>query len=223
MTSLQHNGRKLRIDGYATLFGEEIYIGSQTEKFATGAFTPSLRRGATFVRATINHRRADTWASVRDGSLRLWEDSIGLAFSAALPATPEGRGLARAVADGLIQASVLFRPFRSKPTPTGCVVETATLIDVCLAIATAYPTATWLSDFGLMRHMSDRALLLRRCLIGAQLKARREARDHVMQPCVAPSHPARRAPSRAEQAVKAYHEAKSRRPLHTRARQRRAA
>ena len=162
MTDLRHNGRPLRIDGYATIFDTPIVIDSQTEIISPGAFSMMLSRGAPYARATINHRPATTWASVRDGSLKLWADSTGLAFSAALPGTAEGRSVACAVADGQIGASVLFRPFGSNSTPTGYVVEAATLTDVCLTTTPAYLTATWLSDFGLMRHMPDHALLLRR-------------------------------------------------------------
>ena len=176
MTGLQHNGRALRVDGYATLFDVEINIDGKIEKFAPGAFSPVLRRGAIDVRATVNHRRAGTWASVRAGSLKLWQDTTGLAFSAALPGNAEGRGLARAVADGQIGASVLFRPFGSKSTPGGYTVTAATLTDICLTTAPAYSTATWLSDFGLMRHMPDHALLLRSRWIGARQQARTRQR-----------------------------------------------
>lgn len=199
---LEHNGAAVRIDGYACIFGSEIRIDGQIESFAPGAFSPTLRRGAIDMRATINHHRAETWASVRDGSLKLWQDDVGLGFSASLPGTAEGRGLARAVADGLIGASILFRPFQSKPTPGGYTVTAATLTDVCLTTSPAYLTAVWLVPFELMNFMPDHALLLRRRWIGGRLKAKREARDHVVQP---------RGPSRPEQAAKAHHEAKTRR------------
>ncbi len=208
---LQHNGVVVRVNGYASLFDTEIRIDGQIESIAPGAFSPTCNRGAIDVRMTVNHHCAATWASVRDGSLKVWQDAVGLAFSAAFPDTSHGRGLARAVADGLIVASVLFRSFGQKPTPGGYIVTAATLTDVCLTTAAAYPTATWLSDFGLMRHMSDHALLLRRQWIGGQLKAKREAGDHVTQSRVVPSPPARGAPSRAELAATAYQEAQARR------------
>jgi hypothetical protein len=137
-----------------------------------------------------------------------------------LPATLEGRGQARAVADGLIGASVLFRSFKTEKIAGECIIQAAILTDICLCTAPAYPTATWLVPFECMNYMPDHALMLRRRLIGGQLKAKREAREHVTQPRVAPS--------RAERATTAYHEANTRRltkvaPSRTRARQRRAA
>ena len=200
---LDDRGRPIHVCGYAGLFDTPIVIDGQTEEFARGAFQPSLKFGAD-VRATINHKRDATWARVRDGSLKLWEDAVGLAFSANLPATPYGRGQARAVADGLIGASVLFRSFKTEKTTSGCIIQAATITDICLCTAPAYPTATWLVPFECMKNATDHALALRRRLIGGQLKAMREARDHVTHPSVAPS--------RAEQAVKAHHEANLRRP-----------
>ena len=201
---LQHESRPVKIVGYANLFDTLITRDGQTLEFAPGAFLPTLTRGAPDVRATINHQREMTWASVRDNSLTLWEDSTGLAFSATLPATPEGRGLARAAADGLIGASIRYRTFKTEKTASGLIVKAAILIDICLTTAPAYPTATWLAPFELMNYMSDDVLLLRRRLIGGQLKARREARNQATQPHVAPS--------KARQAVDAYHEANARRP-----------
>ena len=195
------SGQPVHVCGYAGLFDTPIVIDGQTEEFARGAFQPSLRFGAD-VPATVNHKCDATWARVRDGSLKLWEDDTGLAFSATLPATPYGRGLARAVADGLISASVLFRSFKTERTASGYIVQAATLTDICLATAPAYPTAVWLVPFECMKNATDHALMLRRRLIGGQLKARREARDHVTQPSVAPS--------KAELAVKAHQEANAR-------------
>ncbi len=206
------HGLPLKIAGYANLFNTSITRNGQTLEFAPGAFSATLSRGAPYVRATINHKREMTWASVWDGSLRLWQDAKGLAFSASLPATLEGRGHARAVADGLISASIRYRSFQTEMTASGCIVKAAILIDVCLTTSPAYPTAVWLVPFELMSHMSDHALALRRCLIGGQLDAMREARNHVTQP-----------PSRPEQAAQAHREALARRLLHTRTPRRRAA
>ncbi|MCH8859065.1 MAG: HK97 family phage prohead protease [Proteobacteria bacterium] len=203
------SGRPIKIVGYANLFDTSITRDGQTLEFARGAFLPTLSRGAPDLRATVDHKRDATWASVRDGSLTVWEDACGLAFSALLAPTPEGRGHARAVADGLIFASIRHRTFKTETTASGCIVKAAVLIDICLTTSPAYPTATWLVPFDCNNHMSDNALMLRRRWIGGQLKARREARDHVTQPRVAPA--------KAELAVKAHQEANARRPPHTRA------
>ena len=205
------NGQVVRINGYASLFGAEGRINGQIISFDPGAFAPSLRYGAD-VRATIDHRYGATFARVRDRSLTLWEDCVGLAFSLTVPASAEGHGIARSVADGEIGASVLFRPFQRRKTAGVYVVERAILTDVCLTTSPVYRTAAWLSPFELMNHMHDRALLLRRCWLGGALKGKREARDQATQPRVAPS--------KARQAVDAYHEANARRPMHTRTRRR---
>ena len=173
---LEHDGQEIRINGFAAVWNTEIRVRGRTEEFARGAFLPVLNFGAS-VRATIDHERSQTFACVRDGSLRLWEDATGLAFSALVPASPHGRGWAHAVADGCLGASVLFRPFKTEKTSTGCIVQHATLTDICVTGAPAYPTAAWLAPFELMNHMDDSALLLRRRWIGGALKAKREARE----------------------------------------------
>lgn len=200
-------GQVVRINGYASLFGAEGQINGQIVSFDPGAFAPSLRYGAN-VRATLDHRYGATFARVRDRSLMLWQDCVGLAFSIAVPASTEGRGIARAVADGEIGASVLFRPFQRRKAAGVYVVERTVLTDVCLTTSPVYRTAAWLSPFELMNHMHDRALLLRRCWVGGALKGKREARGHVTQPRVVPS--------KARQAAKAHQEANDRRPLHAR-------
>ncbi len=220
---LQHNGAPLKIVGYGCLFGTAVMRRGQTVTFARDAFSPTLRYNASGVRALVDHKRAAEWACTRDGSLRVWEDDTGLGFSAMIPNTIEGRGLARAVADGYIGASLHFRPFKTEEIAGGYIVQAATLTEISLTTRPAFATAAWLVPFESMNHMPDHALALRRRLIGGQLKAKREAREHVTQPRVAPSHPARVAPSRAEQAAQAHRDANSRRPLHARARQRRAA
>ena len=212
---LDDHGQVVRINGYACLFDTTIKHRGQALTFARGAFSPTLCYNASGVRALVDHRRAGEWARTRDGSLRLWEDDTGLAFSAMVLATSEGRGWARATADGYTAVSIHFRPFKTEKTASGGIVQAAILTEISLTTRPAFPTAAWLAPFELMDYMPDHALILRRRLIGGQLKAMREACVDMMQPCVAPS--------RAEQAAKVHHEAKARRPLYTRARQRRAA
>ena len=215
---MKYEGTPLKISGYACRFGVVIEHRGKSLAFARGAFSPALRY-ASGVRALVDHDRAAEWACTRDGSLRLWEDDIGLAFSAMIPDTVAGRGLARAVADGYICCSCHFRPFKTEEIAGGYLVQSATLSEISATTRPAFATAAWLAPFEAMKHMPDYALLLRRRLIAGQLEAKRGAREHVTQPRVAPSRPARGAPSRAELAAKAYHQAKARLPR-TRARRR---
>ncbi len=173
---LQHEGELLEICGYACLFDTTIRHGGQAFSFARGAFSPTLRYNAKGVRALVDHRRAGEWACTRDGSLRLWQDDTGLAFSANIPNTIAGRGLARAVADGYIGCSLHFRPFKTEETATGYVVLSTTLTEISITTRPAFATATWLAPFKLMNYMPDHAVVLRRHLIGGQLAAKREAR-----------------------------------------------
>ncbi len=208
---LKQNGAPLKICGYACLFDATIKHREQSLAFARGAFSPTLLYNASGVRALVDHKRAGEWACTRDGSLRVWEDGVGLGFSAMIPNTIEGRGLARAVADGYIGASLHFRPFKTEEIAGGYIVQAATLTEISLTTRPAFATAAWLVPFESMNHMPDHALALRRRLIGGQLKAKREAGDHVTQSRVVPSPPARGAPSRAELAATAYQEAQARR------------
>lgn len=159
---LQHNGEPLKILGYGCLFGTTITYRGQDMTFARDAFSPTLRYNASGVRALVDHKPASEWACTQDGSLRLWEDGAGVAFSAKIPNTIEGRGLARAVADGLIGASLHFRPFKTKETASGYVIQAATLTEISLTTRPAFATAAWLVPFECMNNMSDHALMLRR-------------------------------------------------------------
>lgn len=86
VTELRAAGRKL--EGYAALFGSEAQIGSFTETIAPGAFRSAL---AGDVLALLDHDQGKVLGRTRSGTLRLSEDSRGLAFSLDLPETAAGR------------------------------------------------------------------------------------------------------------------------------------
>lgn len=78
-----------RIEGYAATFGAEARIGSDfTEVIAPGAFRASLGGD---VLALFDHDPGKVLGRTRSGTLRLKEDSKGLAFSLDLPDTVAGR------------------------------------------------------------------------------------------------------------------------------------
>lgn len=83
---LRASGRKL--EGYAATFGSEARIGSVLERIEPGAFRASL--GNDIV-ALMDHDMSRVLGRTRSGTLRLTEDSRGLAFSLDLPDTQAGR------------------------------------------------------------------------------------------------------------------------------------
>lgn len=86
VTELRASGRKL--EGYAALFGSEARIGSFVETIAPGAFRSALTGD---VLALLDHDQGKVLGRTRSGTLRLSEDTRGLAFSLDLPDTAAGR------------------------------------------------------------------------------------------------------------------------------------
>lgn len=84
---LRAKGR--RLDGYAATFGTEARIGGKfTETIRAGAFKASLSGD---ILALADHDPTRMLARTRSGTLRLSEDTRGLAFDLDLPDTGTGR------------------------------------------------------------------------------------------------------------------------------------
>ena len=84
-------GRKL--EGYAAVFGVEARISTDlVERIASGAFTSSLGSGRDIL-ALADHDPKQVLARTRSGTLRLSEDSHGLAFEFDVPNTRIGRDI----------------------------------------------------------------------------------------------------------------------------------
>lgn len=80
-----------RLEGYAATFGTPAVIGGRfTETIAPGAFSGSLRSPSD-VLALVDHDPGRVLARTRSGTLRLSEDSRGLAFDLDVPDTAAGR------------------------------------------------------------------------------------------------------------------------------------
>ena len=159
---IQSAGQPLRVNGFAALFNTPIEVDGKTEIIAPGAFSATLRSGASAVRALVSHDPTTAWASVKDGSLKIWQDSVGLAFSAKLEDTVAGRQLARSVASGNAGASFRFKPLETQATASGYIVTDAMLYEISILGEPAYSTAAWLSDPDLMDGLPDHAVALRR-------------------------------------------------------------
>lgn len=91
-TSLEIRARGRRLEGYAAMFGTEARIGKVRETIAPKAFGLSLASGRD-VLALADHDPAKVLARTRSGTLRLSEDTRGLAFDLDVPDTNLGRDL----------------------------------------------------------------------------------------------------------------------------------
>ena len=86
---LRANGR--RLEGYAALFGIEARIGGGLiETIAPGAFAATLAERSDIL-ALVDHDPSRVLARTRSGTLRLSEDTRGLAFDMDVPDTQAGR------------------------------------------------------------------------------------------------------------------------------------
>lgn len=85
---LRASGRKL--EGYAAVFNTEARIADFTEIIMPGAFRRSLNSGRDIV-ALVDHDPTRLLARTRTGTLKLSEDSRGLAFEIQVPDTQAGR------------------------------------------------------------------------------------------------------------------------------------
>lgn len=79
-----------RLEGYAARFSTDARIADFIEVIAPGAFAASLRSGRD-VLAMVDHDPGKVLARTKSGSLKLAEDSAGLAFELTVPDTQPGR------------------------------------------------------------------------------------------------------------------------------------
>lgn len=83
-------GRKLA--GYVATFGTPAAIGGFTESIRAGAFKASLAGGSDIL-ALVDHDTGRVLGRTASGTLRLSEDTRGLAFELDLPDTSLGRDM----------------------------------------------------------------------------------------------------------------------------------
>lgn len=79
-----------RLEGYAATFGTEARVSDFVETIRAGAFAATLASGAD-VLALVDHDATRVLGRTRSGTLRLSEDTRGLAFSIDLPDTQAAR------------------------------------------------------------------------------------------------------------------------------------
>jgi len=85
-------GKGKTLSGYAAVFNSEAVLGDFTEVIRQGAFAKSLATGSN-IRALFHHQGDALLGTTRGGTLKLKEDTHGLAFELSLPDTTHGRDL----------------------------------------------------------------------------------------------------------------------------------
>lgn len=135
-----------QITGYAVKFNKRSQLLWDTffEIIAPGAFATDLS-GNPDIRFLLNHDPNVVMGRTVSNTLRVYEDSIGLAFSVWPPDTNTARDLITVVKRGDIsQCSFAYRAIKDdwvEDRETGKLIRTvlqATLSDVCLATYPAY-------------------------------------------------------------------------------------
>ncbi|MEJ7777478.1 MAG: HK97 family phage prohead protease [Sphingomicrobium sp.] len=94
---VRSEGRTL--SGYALVYGSEARINGHREIIAPGAVTASLGGGRDIL-ALVDHDAGKLLGRTKSGSLRLSEDSRGLAFEIDLPETSAARDVLALVERG---------------------------------------------------------------------------------------------------------------------------
>lgn len=87
--SVELRARGRRLEGYAAVFNTPAQIGDFTENLLPGAFAETIDQGRDIL-ALVDHSPEKVLARTRSGTLRLAEDSRGLAFDLSVPNTTLG-------------------------------------------------------------------------------------------------------------------------------------
>lgn len=117
---IRDDGSGMTFSGYAAKFNSASEdLGGFVEYIQPGAFARSLK-SRNDVKMLWNHDASQPLASIRSGTLKLWEDEVGLRVEAKLPDTSTGRDLAVLLRDGIIdKMSFGFNVIKDTWNPEG--------------------------------------------------------------------------------------------------------
>lgn len=100
---VREEGDGMTFVGYAAKFNEASEnLGGFVEYVERGAFSRSLK-SRNDVMLLWNHDSGEPLASTRSGTMKLYEDEVGLRVEARLPETSRGRDLAILLRDGIVR------------------------------------------------------------------------------------------------------------------------
>lgn len=137
---IREDGKGMTISGYAAVFNSDSHPLPFTERVAPGAFKRSLQ-SRNEIKLLWNHDTGEPLASLRGGSLRLWEDKKGLAYEAVMANTTRGRDVAELIRSGVIDAmSFGFNVIKDSWDEAGNrILESVRLHEISVVSYPAYP------------------------------------------------------------------------------------
>lgn len=137
---IREDNKGMTISGYAAVFNSDSHPLPFTERVAPGAFKRSLQ-SRNEIKLLWNHDTGEPLASLRGGSLRLWEDKKGLAYEAVMANTTRGRDVAELIRVGVIDAmSFGFNVIKDSWDEAGNrILESVRLHEISVVSYPAYP------------------------------------------------------------------------------------
>jgi len=130
------------LTGYAAKFNSPTGIADYfVEQIAPGAFAETIKGD---VRCLFNHQSDNVLGRTASGTLRLWEDEVGLVFEVDLPDTTLGRDVAKLVERRDISGcSFGFRALKQTwddtTEPPGRTLEKVEISEISIVTFPAYP------------------------------------------------------------------------------------
>jgi len=137
---IRADGNKLTFSGYAAVFNSDSHPLPFIERIAPGAFKRSLQ-ARNDVKLLWNHDSGEVLASTRSGTMRLYEDSVGLKVEAELAPTTRGKDLSILMQRGDInKMSFGFTVQQDSWSPDGNTrtLESVRLIEASIVTFPAY-------------------------------------------------------------------------------------
>lgn len=140
---LREDGDGMTFEGYAAVFNSDSEPLPFIERIQPGAFKRSLQ-SRNEIKLLWNHDAGEPLASVRGGTLKLWEDNVGLRVWARIANTTRGRDVAELIRSGTIDSmSFGFNVIKDSWSEDGNVrtLESVRIFETSLVAFPAY-TAT---------------------------------------------------------------------------------
>lgn len=140
---VREDGDGMTFEGYAAVFNSDSEPLPFIERIQPGAFRKSLQ-SRNEIKLLWNHDAGEPLASVRGGTLKLWEDATGLRAWARIANTTRGRDVAELIRSGTIDSmSFGFNVIKDSWSDDGNVrtLEQVRVFEISLVAFPAY-TAT---------------------------------------------------------------------------------